>query len=846
LSRTVGDRSFAGLPDPGAADSLDAVAVGLRKLKVWAGNPSYDTIMERVNRAWRDAGRPEAELTRRATVADCFRTGRRRLNADLVMGVVHALHPDVGYVSQWRQALRVIGGEAEAAAQVRVRDTLPDDLPGFIGRMAEIDRLRHVLRSGTAAVISAIAGMAGVGKTQLAVHAGHLLLADGLFDRVLFVNLRGFHPDDTQPPAEPGAVLDGFLRLLGVPGGRIPHGVPARTQAFQAALAGTRTLVVLDNAATADQVRRLLPATPGCAALVTSRRGLDDLADAVHLEVDVFTPGEAVTFLEHAVPDVPGGTDPQAAARIARCCGYLPLALGLIGGHIRGRTGWTLTDHADRLDERHRDKRIDRGVEVAVGLSYEHLPQRRRRLLRLVALHPGQDLDVYAAAALTGDDVPSARADLGLLCRDHLVQQTAAGRYALHDLIRAYAAGRAADEDPPAARAAAMTRLFDHYQATAAAAADTLYPAEAFHRPRVPAVAGPDVASPEAALAWLDAERATLVTVAGYAAARGWPGHAARLSALLYRYLDGGHTGDALTVHTHALHAAAELGDAAAQAHALNGLGTAYLRVGRHETAAGYLRRALLLFEQTCDATGQGRVLGSLGNIEKRQGRFAQAMEHQNAALILFQKSGDLAGQARALRNLAVVEGRTGRYAQSMAHLEEAAAMCRAAGDRLGEADVVAATGEMLTRQGDYPSAARHCRRAVDMFHQLGELDSAFAVRDDLGIVLTRLGRPTLAIPHHEAALAFAREAGDGDGASWVLNGLGEALHAAGRPADALTHFAEALATTTELGLPDQRARAHAGLSAAHRALGRPDEADRHQRESVTLYRELGMPEGDG
>jgi hypothetical protein len=278
---------FAVTPDPGQARTLDELIERLRSLKVWAGDPSYEWITGRVNQAWTAAGRPAAELTKKATVVDCFKLGRRRLNTDLVIAVVQALHPDVGYVTHWRQALQVIGGETRAASQVRVQGNLPQDLAGFTGRTAELDRLCHALHRGTqhrgTVVTCAIAGMAGVGKTQLAIHAGHLLTREMPFDAVLFVNLRGFHPDPTQPPADPAAVLDGFLRQLGIAGQQVPHDLPARIITYRNRLAGTRTLVVLDNAATEDQVRPLLPQTPGCLTLITSRRSLTTLqADATH------------------------------------------------------------------------------------------------------------------------------------------------------------------------------------------------------------------------------------------------------------------------------------------------------------------------------------------------------------------------------------------------------------------------------------------------------------------------------------------------------------------------------------------------------------------------------------
>ena len=222
-------------------------------------------------------------------MVDCFRTGRRRLNLDLVVAVVQALHPDARYVLQWRQALQVVGGQTRAASQVRVQDRLPEDLDAFVGRTGELDRLRAAVRPSRPdrgrSVVCVLTGMAGVGKTRLAIRAGHLLVRDAAgrsrpWDRVLYVNLRGFAPDPAQPAADPAAVLDGFLRLVGVPGHQIPHDLKARAAAYRARLAGTRTLVVLDDAADADQVRPLLPGTtdcPGCLVLVTSRRALTAL-----------------------------------------------------------------------------------------------------------------------------------------------------------------------------------------------------------------------------------------------------------------------------------------------------------------------------------------------------------------------------------------------------------------------------------------------------------------------------------------------------------------------------------------------------------------------------------------
>jgi tetratricopeptide (TPR) repeat protein len=842
-------KAFAVLPDPGQAATIDDLVERLRSLKVWAGDPSYAWITSQVNEAWTAAGRPAGELAGTTTVKDCFRHGRRRLNADLMLAVVQALHPDLAYVTQWRQALRVASGETRAAAQVRVQDTLPRDLIGFTGRTTELDRLRRALQHGQhdggAAVVATIAGMAGVGKTQLAVRAAHLLVEERPFDRVLFVNLRGFHPDPAQPPADPTAVLEGFLRVLGVPGPRIPHDLPGRVAAYRDRLAGTRTLVVLDNASTVDQVRPLLPETPGCPVLVTSRRSLARLGPAVHVTVDVFTPDEARVFLTRAVSGIPVGDDPDAASRIAGRCGYLPLALGLVAGHIRGTTGWTLTDHADRLDERHRVRRLDTGVQLALDVSCQHLPVDRQRLLRLVALHPGQDLDAHAAAALADTDLPTIHAHLAQLRDDHLLQEDTPGRYTLHDLVRAYAAARGRDEDPPTRRRAALTRLFDYYLVAAGTAAAALHPAHAQRGPRIPPTGTPALDNPATALAWLDTERATLVTVAGHAATNGWPAHTTQLSTTLYRYLEGGHHADALTVHGSALCAARDLGDPAAQARALNGLGAAHVQLGRHGPAAEHFQQALHLFRQAGDPTGQAHALNNLGVVETRLGRYRPAGDQLRQALALFRQAGDRTGEARALGNLGNVEARLGRDRPASGRHRRAVILCRQAGDRSGEADALNNLGNAEARLGRYGSAAEHLQQALTLFRQAGHRSGEVWVRDSLGILHTRLGQPVRATAHHRQALVICRETGDRDGEVWTLNGLGEAARAAGRPADAVSYHTAAHALAVDIGAPDEQARAHTGLGHAQHTLGDPAGARQHYRHAVTLYTHLGMPQAE-
>lgn len=837
---------FTALPDPGQASSLADLVERLRRLKVWAGDPSYETIKDRVNAAWTAAGRPARELTRKSTVAYCFRPGRRRLDADLVVAVVQALHPDTGYVTQWRQALRVVGGEIEAVSQVRVQDRLPRDLPGFTGRTGELDRLRHAARAGQA-VVSAIEGMAGVGKTQLALHAGHLMHQEEPFERVLFVDLRGFDPDPAQPPADPAAVLDGFLRLLGMPGQQIPHTLDARVAAYRERLASIRALVVLDNAATTEQVRPLLPAAPGCLTLVTSRRSLTDLHPGTHLSVDVFTPREALAFLTQALPEVPVGSDPHAAARIARRCGYLPLALSLISGHIRSTPGWTLTDHADRLDERHRQRRLDTGVELALHLSYQHLPAEQRRLLRQLALHPGQDFDAYAAAALADTDLDTVQIHLHHLLGDHLLQQAALDRYTFHDLIRAYATTRAHDEDRPAERRTILTRLFDYYLATTAAAMDILRPAETHLRPRIPPASTPVPAltGPDTARAWLDTERPTLVAVAADTAAHGWPTHTTRLSRVLFRYLDGGHFTDAMTVHHHAHQAAHRSGDLIGRAHALANLGVLWRRLGRPAFAVEHLRQALAMFREAGDPAGQARTLYSLGNAELQAGRHRLARANHTQALAMFQQASDPAGQAHTLNSLGNAELRCGHHRPAGDHFTQALALFRQVGDREGEAHTLSFLGEAELASGRYGLAHDHLHEALTPFRQLGNRTGEATALDILGILHTRIGQPVKATEYHRQALTIFRATGYRHGEAWALNGLGEAAHTEGRHADALIHHTAALTLAADIGLPDQQARASAGLGHAHRLLGNVALTRQHYQHALAHYIHLGMREAD-
>ncbi|MEH1130253.1 ATP-binding protein [Micromonospora sp. CPCC 206061] len=879
-------KPFVDQPDPGQAKTIDDLAESLRLLKVWAGNPSYEWIKNRINAAWTAAGRPTSELVGKTTVVDCFRSGRRRLNAELVSAIVQALHPDAGYMTQWRQALQVVGGQFQAASQVRVQDRLPEDLPGFVGRAAVLDKLQRGLnrahRAGGAAVIAVIEGMAGVGKTQLAIHLGHLLSREVSFDQVLFVNLRGFHADPTQPPADPSAVLDGFLRLLGVSGHHIPHDLSARVAAYQDRLAGTSTLVLLDNAVDEDQLRPLLPEVPGCLTLVTSRRSMAGLKSATHLTLDVFTGDEALQILAQVTPGTPPGDDPDAPARIGRRCGHLPLALGLVAGHIRSTSGWTLTDHADRLDERHRRQRLDTGVELALDVSYQHLSPDQQRLLRLAALHPGPDFDAYAAAALTGADLATINTHLDRLYDDHLLQHVGTGRYSLHDLVRAYAAGEASDKEPPRMRRAAMCRLLDYLRHTASLATEAAYSYTPARRSQVPPATTPtpDPLDASRAGAWLDTELANLLAVATHAARDGWPEHTLHLSRILPLHLHArGRYGDLVSLQQHARTAAQVLADRASECDALNGLGWVHWLQGRYQLALRNFHQAIEAALSAKHREGEAEALTGLGWSNQKQAHCEKAAKQFRQAQQISRDTGLRRSEMEALHGLGWVHWFQGRYEQALHQFDTALKIARTIGHRGGEIDALLAAGNTHRMISHLNEAHSHFERALahsrtidhsygemhallglgniyrvssryelasDYFGQAlqiacdtGQRQSEMDAHNGLGHVERSQGRYPSAAEHHKYALGLATDADDSHWEIEALYGLGHLHHDTGEHDMALANLCRALDIATELRQPAAQARTHDGIAHTHLALGRTIEARQHWRYVLQILADL-------
>ena len=651
---------------------------------------------------------------------------------------------------------------------------LPATLACFSGRAGELAALAQMLYQPVghppgAVVIAAIGGMAGMGKTALAVHWAHQV-AERFPGGQLYVNLRGFDPTDA--PAAPSGAIRGFLDALGVTPERIPPSLDAQAGLFRSLLAGQKMLIVLDNARDEQQVRPLLPAGPGCLVLVTSRRQLAGLAAADGarlLTLDLPSHPEAVQMLTLRLGAERAAAEPDAVDQIASLCARLPLALAVAAARAHARPRFSLaalaaelSDMASRLDA------LDAGdpaasVRAVFSWSYQQLSPEAARAFRLLGLHPGPGITVPAAASLTATARPAAGRALRELTGANLLTEHPPGRYAFHDLLRAYAAELAqAVDDEPACKAASG-RMLDHYLHTAHAAALLLKPsreAVTLAPPR-PGVAPEFLADHQEALDWFEAEHRVLLAAPALAAESGFDACAWQLPFAMSDFLERrGHWHESAAIQRIALAAATRLGDIAGQAMVGRALGTA---------CAG-----LTDYDQS-----RACMTDSLG---------------------LYRKLGDLDGQARVRQSLAWAAGRSGRHRDALGHAEQALDLFQAAGNRAGQAAALNALGYGHAMLGEPERARPFCRQALALNQELGlhRGEEAHAW-DSLGYVEHQLGHYRDAADCYQSALSLFRELGDRFNEADILTHLGDARHAAGEQQEARAAWKRALVILDDL-----------------------------------------------
>jgi tetratricopeptide (TPR) repeat protein/transcriptional regulator with XRE-family HTH domain len=739
------------------------------------------------------------------------------------------------------------------SASAQPSENMPRQLPAapqlFTGRAAELVELDKI-HDGSTAVITAIDGMAGVGKTALAVQAAHQML-DRYPDGQLFIDLHGY--TDGMAPVAPGEALDRMLRALGVPGERIPAEVDERAGLYRSRLSDQRVLIVLDNAATEAQVIQLLPGAPGCVVLVTSRRRLARLDPTHTLSLDSMPPYDGVLLLRQIAGESRlAGQPADLVAELVELCGRLPLAIRIAAARLRTHPTWDLEHLVQRLrDQRHRLVELAAGrrsVTAALDLSYHDLDAHVQRVYRLLGLHPGADIDVYTAAALLDTPLPEAGRLLEQLLEAHLLQEPAPGRYRFHDLTRAHAAHTATVDETAESRRVAMDRLLDYYRHTASEAMRAAYPYERERLPHVPLVRTPvpGVSDPVAALRWLRSELPNLLAAASYAAEHDRPAHLLHLSTTLHRHLRSrGPYYEAVALHQQALTTARTIGHWAAEVEALVDLGHIHAMLGRHTRAADQYQQALITARATGHQAAELDALVGLGNVHAQQGRYEQATNHSQRALRLARASGDRIGELNALSELGNIYLRQGRYEQATDHHRQALQLARATGHRPAELNALNAFGFVHRRRGRHGPAIDHYQRALRLARATGSRTGELQALAGLGQVHRRQGRYHQAIDYYQCLLDLANQSGNLNFQFEAWQGLGRVQHHMGRPDAALAHHQRALALATELGQPDDQARAHNGLAHVHHAQQHHEQARTHWQQALDILTRLGVDHTD-
>jgi tetratricopeptide (TPR) repeat protein len=619
-----------------------------------------------------------------------------------------------------------------------------------------------------------------------------------------------------------------------------------------------RVLLVLDNAASVEQVRPLLPGSPSCFVIVTSRDSLAGLTareGASRIDLDRMTPGEAGQLLEELL-EGRHEPDTEAMRQLAERCARLPLALRIAAERVRERPGGSVADLvAELADEQARLDLLEAGgdpqasVRVVFSWSYGQLDPAAAALFRLCGLHAGQNFDAYALAAMTGhDDVRATRRLLDTLVRARLIDHTAAGRYMLHDLLHDYAAELAQDSESEAERRAALSRLLDFYLHTASLAMQLFAPreVEVYSGFTHSLTALPPLPTYEAALEWLNMERVNMGVLAERAAHGGFPAFTTGLSATLWRYLDLGlYFDDARRLHGLTLDVARARGDRPAEAIALRALGLCDFRSGHMDRATRRLEDARGIQEALGDRKAQATTLNYLAAPYNETGRVDDAIRTLERSVELYEQVGEDVLQARPLGNLGAFYRQQRRYTQAVECFERALLIAERHDDRPGQAHVLTEVAELLTKTGRSEEAVTHLRRALVLSREVGLHRLESGILTDIGRAYEGLGDAETALIHHREALKVAEAAANDMLKPPILMGFARVHVVRGESAKATLYLRDALATAIKAGNILAQAHALAGLGDISAGHGSREEAIEHLRQALAIYTEAGRPEAE-
>ncbi len=773
---------------------------------------------------------------------------------------------------------------------------LPRDITSFTGREAELERLTAAVRDAGTGGLFAIDGMGGVGKTTLALRAAHQL-ADRYPDGQLYLDLRGYTTG--LDPLTPAEALASMLRSLGVPDHAIPDDPAARAAVYRSRLAGTRTLVVLDSAVDAAQVRPLLPGTSGCLVIVTSRRKIQGLDDAEPVSLDVLSEPDAVALFRRIAGQERAGDDPAAVTEAVRLCGFLPLAIRIVAARLRQRGSVPVEAVTAQLRQRRRLADLsddDRSLAAVFDISLRQLPAGGRRMFLLAGLVPGPDFDLHAAAALDGGDGDTALRLLESLVDNNLLGQPARGRFRLHDLARVHARGLLTADPPglaPGDRDAAITRVLDYYLSAALAADRCLerrLPDVAFPAPAAavaPAGAAPAEATlapsfdgPQQARAWLAAELPSLEAAVRYCLGHDRYAHAVALSAALAHYLRAygpwavartldsavaaaadargdargaagalAHRGviarqtGALAEADSSLRGALDryraLGDRRGQAGVLVELGIVQRLTGEHDAAEAGLRAALDTFRGLADPRGEAAALAEIGSVLRQRGMFTEAEEALTRAHDRYRAAGNRTGEASTLAYLGGVQWARGALDAAAESLTAALEINRDLGDPTGEANCLLYLGGVHRDTGALGTAAEHLSAALRAYTGLGDRRGRAGALAVLGSVTRQAGDDAAAARYLSEALDLFRELNDAGGLAETLNNYAALLAAAGDAAAARERYTECLVLARHIAAGKDEADALTGIAHTYGLQGDAERAAGHFTQALTLYKKM-------
>lgn len=734
--------------------------------------------------------------------------------------------------------------------EIKAPSTLPHDLVDFTGRDRELQELLRYARheDGRATRIVAIDGMGGSGKTTLAVRAAHRLAA-AYPDGQVHIDLRGYTPGEQ--PITTGAALVTLLRTMGVPGPgqQLPEDDAGRAALWRATLNGKRVLLLVDNATDTGTILHLLPSSPGCLVLVTSRARLVDLDGADWISIGLMSPEESAALIEDVLGRQRVSVEPEAAAELARLCGYLPLALRIATARLRNRPRWTLAYLVERL--RDETRRLDelslgeRSIAATLRLSYQALDEESRTTFRTLAMHPGGDIDVHSAAALLGMDIRIAEDTLERLLDVHLVLQPDIGLYTMHDLVRSFVQSLSGE---PTSRddEAAIERLLDYYLTATEAACKILFPGRQ-HRPtRIPCSTAelPDFTDAERTQAWFSREHPALLSLVTLAERLGYDRHAVCLARNLVFHLNArGHLQEFAELCRLAVTAAQRLGDLDLLGVSLSNLGVACWKLGRYEEGVKVAEEGRDVAARLGDRHTQAHSESTLGLYKSLLGRFPEALDHLQWAIACERELDSPRAEAESLTALSALYEQWGKYQEAAEAARRAMELARQLGRR--GVKLVALTDLALaqTGLGEYVAADQtlcFARELCDESVDQGHVAMALALSSDIA---QRLNRPGQSGGFADRALALAQVGSSPLRRAKVENVIGRVLQRKQEYVSALALHSSAHELASSVGYRVEEAYALAGLANAAAALGDELRAAEHAAQAEKLFSAMGIPQ---